>query len=139
MDVVSDIAKRGPLRLSCVRPQRPSAANGATHVRLNRAAGAVDGMAALAVRCLERIKQLEQELREFRGAAQRAARANPGYARSAPRARQQLSAWTHSMWRSETCNWPTRQWRSGQRRTTWSKSTTSLRSPMLHYLLKGTK
>lgn len=38
--------------------------------RLNRAADILDGMAALAVRCLERIKQLEEELRQFRAGAQ---------------------------------------------------------------------
>jgi len=38
--------------------------------RLNRAADVLDGMVALAVRCLERIEQLEQELRQLRTGAQ---------------------------------------------------------------------
>lgn len=43
---------------------------GSLMFRLNRAAETLDSMAALALRCLERIKQLEQELRQFRAGAQ---------------------------------------------------------------------
>ncbi|GFE79262.1 hypothetical protein GCM10011487_12620 [Steroidobacter agaridevorans] len=37
---------------------------GSLMYRLNRAADVLDGMVAVAVRCLERIEQLEQELRQ---------------------------------------------------------------------------
>lgn len=43
------------------------AEQGSLRFRLNRAADALDGMAALALRCLERIEQLEQELRQLCG------------------------------------------------------------------------
>lgn len=39
------------------------------HFRLNHAADALDGMVALAMRCLDRIEQLEQELRKFRASS----------------------------------------------------------------------
>lgn len=45
------------------------AEQGALRLRLNRAADVLDGMVALAVRCLERIEQLEQELRQLRAGA----------------------------------------------------------------------
>jgi hypothetical protein len=46
------------------------AEQGSLMLRLKRAADVLDSMAALALHCLERIKQLEQELRQFRAGAQ---------------------------------------------------------------------
>ena len=45
------------------------AEQGALRLRLNRSADVLDGMVALVVRYLERIKQLEQELRQLRAGA----------------------------------------------------------------------
>lgn len=45
------------------------AEQGSLMFRLNRAADTLDGMVALAMCCLERIKELEQELRQFRAGA----------------------------------------------------------------------
>ncbi|GFE85023.1 hypothetical protein GCM10011487_70230 [Steroidobacter agaridevorans] len=67
MDGMTDIAEAHATALvlrataKAVRGER-----GPLMFRLNRAADILDGMAALAVRCLERIKQLEEELRQFR-------------------------------------------------------------------------
>jgi hypothetical protein len=71
MDGMTDIAEAHATALvlrataKAVRGER-----GPLRFRLNRAADILDGMAALAVRCLERIKQLEEELRQFRAGAQ---------------------------------------------------------------------
>lgn len=43
---------------------------GSLSFRLNRAADALDSVVTLAVRCLERIEQLEQEVRRLMGGAQ---------------------------------------------------------------------
>lgn len=71
MDGINNIAEARATALvlrttaKAVRGER-----GPLRFRLNRAADILDGMAALAVRCLERIKQLEEELRQFRAGAQ---------------------------------------------------------------------
>ena len=71
MDGMNDIAEAHATALvlrttaKSVRGER-----GPLRFRLNRAADILDRMAALAVRCLERIKQLEEELRQFRNGAQ---------------------------------------------------------------------
>jgi hypothetical protein len=71
MDVVSDIAEaRATALVLRATAKALRGVRGPLMFRLNRAADALDGMAALAVRCLERIKPLEQELRQFRGGAQ---------------------------------------------------------------------
>jgi hypothetical protein len=71
MDAMSDIAEAHATALVLRATAKVvRAEQGALRLRLNRAADALDGMAALAVRCLERIKQLEQELRQFRAGAQ---------------------------------------------------------------------
>lgn len=46
------------------------AEQGALRFRMLKAADALDGMTALVVRCLERIEQLEQELRTLRAGGQ---------------------------------------------------------------------
>lgn len=71
MDGMSDIAEARATALvlrataKSVRGER-----GPLMRRLNRAADILDGMAALALHCLQRIKRLEQELLQFRDGAQ---------------------------------------------------------------------
>lgn len=71
MDVVSDIAEaRATALVLRATAKVVRAEQGSLMFRLNRAADILDGMVALAVRCLERIEQLEQELRQRRTGAQ---------------------------------------------------------------------
>jgi len=71
MDGMSDLAEARATAL-VLRATAKSVRGepGSLMFRLNRAADTLDGMVALALRCLERIKQLEQELRQFRAGAQ---------------------------------------------------------------------
>jgi hypothetical protein len=71
MDVMSGIAEaRATALVLRATAKVVRAEQGSLMFRLNRAADTLDGMVALAVRCLERIKELEQEVRQFRAGAQ---------------------------------------------------------------------
>jgi hypothetical protein len=71
MDALSDIAEARATALVLRATARVvRAEQGSLMLRLNRAADVLDGMAALALQGLERIKKLEQELRQFRAGAQ---------------------------------------------------------------------
>lgn len=70
MVVMSDIAEaRATALVLRATAKAVGADQGSLMYRLNRAADVLDGMVALAVRCLERIEQLEQELRKLRAGA----------------------------------------------------------------------
>lgn len=70
MDVMSGIAEaRATALVLRATAKAVRADQSSLMYRLNRAADVLDGMVALAVRCLERIEQLEQELRQLRAGA----------------------------------------------------------------------
>ncbi|WP_129648806.1 hypothetical protein [Peristeroidobacter agariperforans] len=70
MDGMNDIAEaRATALVLRATAKAVRGEQGSLMFRLNRAADILDSMAALALRCLERIKQLEQELLEFRAGA----------------------------------------------------------------------
>ena len=71
MNVLSDIAEARATALALRATAKVvRAEQGSLMLRLNRAADALDGMAALALRCLQRIELLEQELRQLWAGAQ---------------------------------------------------------------------
>ncbi|WP_116812095.1 hypothetical protein [Steroidobacter cummioxidans] len=71
MNVTHDIAEaRATALVLRAKAKVVRSEQGSLMFRLNRAADALDRMVSLAVRCLERIKELEQELRQFRAGAQ---------------------------------------------------------------------
>lgn len=71
MDVMSDIAEaRATALVLRATAKVVRAEQGSLMFRLSRGADALDSMAALALRCLVRIKELEHELRQFRAGAQ---------------------------------------------------------------------
>jgi hypothetical protein len=71
MNAMSEIAEARATALVLRSTARfVRAEQGALMLRLNRAADALDGMAALAMRGIERIEQLEQELRQLKGGGQ---------------------------------------------------------------------
>lgn len=71
MNTMSEIAEARAIALSLrASAQACGPDQGALKFRLTRAADALKGMALLAFRCLERIEQLEQELRQLLGGDQ---------------------------------------------------------------------